>query len=111
MRRALPVSFCTGGWRNHFRGHAVLEGGFRSDSYYGSPPVSTPPFPPGSPYVIDCGGKLTTNYILDPRASLQQVLMVPTVHTNGAGEMVDIAWSYRETNSPSAPMKPPKPSP
>jgi hypothetical protein len=72
-------------------------------AWYSSPTLNLPPFPPGGIYTVRYGGTDYQFNLLDPHVAQQQVLLVPTVITNTAGDLVQINWGCRDTAGNAVP--------
>ena len=70
-------------------------------AWFVSPQVPLPPYPPSGVYSVNYGGNTWSYNLLDPNAAGQQMLIIPTVLVNEAGEVAEVQWRFADTNGVS----------
>jgi hypothetical protein len=79
---------------------------FGSSAFYSSPPINTPPFPPGGIYTVNYKGASNNFNLPNPNAANQQVLIVPTIVLNSSNVVTQINWTYKDTNGTTQAAQP-----
>lgn len=80
---------------------SVVSGGGNyggNSAFYSSPQVEILPYPPGGLYEVNYKGHPQRFTLADPDAQNRQVILLPTVVLNPAGELTEIRWSFRDVN-------------
>lgn len=67
-------------------------------AWFVSPSITLPPYPPAGVYVVQYGGNNFNYGLLDPNATGQQLLLIPTVVLNDLNEVTEVRWRYTDTN-------------
>jgi len=68
---------------------------FGTSAFYSTPPINTPPFPPGGIYTVNYKGISNNFNLANPNAANEQVLIVPTVVLNSSNIVTQVNWTYK----------------